>query len=661
MSGARRSERDEAKRRGTRAAQLVALVVLAVTAAALPAHAFAAAGDLYAFGYNYEGQLGTTTSFQTATPNYTPLRVELPGATGPVLEAAAGYDDSLIVTSSGQLYAFGYDAYGQLGVAPGGEESRATPDEVALPAASGGVVQAAGGERHTLALTSAGQLFAFGNNKYGQLGNATGINAETANPAPALVTLPGAVGAIVQVAAGEGHSLAVTASGQLYAWGLNDDGQLGTPTNAGGFEPTPTPAQVLLPGATAGVVQVAAGVDHTLAMTASGQVYAFGYDGDGQLGPGVTPTEVVTTPTLVTLPPGAGTPVRVGAGGYTSFVITSTGQVYAFGYNATGELGTPATFGKAVNAAPSPVPLPGALGPAIRAGGGDEASYVLTAAGQLYSFGGNEFGQLASATNAGVKGGGVAVAGVVSLPGGESVETFGVGAQSEHALAVTSDLRIATGSLAAGLAGAPYAQQALAEGGRPPYTWRASGLPAGLGIDPASGRITGTPAAAGTATVVLSAADANGIVAGSGAIPLQVLPSPPAPCVCLPPVSLAERIRAGLLRALLPGGRAARIGTLRQRRRYVYRFTAIAAGTLTIEWFFLPRGARVARHPAPVLLAAGHSTFQTPGTRTLVVKLTSRGRAMLSHAAHLTVTARGIFRARGGPTVRATRSFKLAR
>lgn len=76
-----------------------------------------------------------------------------------------------------------------------------------------------------------GQLYAFGDNSNGQLGNATNNGTDNANPTPTLVGLPGQIGQVTQLAAGDGHSLAVTSAGQLYAFGDNRYGELGNATN----------------------------------------------------------------------------------------------------------------------------------------------------------------------------------------------------------------------------------------------------------------------------------------------------------------------------------------------------------------------------------------------------------------------------------------------
>jgi Regulator of chromosome condensation (RCC1) repeat len=95
---------------------------------------------------------------------------------------------------------------------------------------------------------SAGQLYAFGENKFGQLGNAMNINTEAPNPTPALVGLSGATGTVTQVAVGFGHSLVLSAAGQLYAFGDNDYGQVGNAINIGTGAPNPTPTAVMCRG-----------------------------------------------------------------------------------------------------------------------------------------------------------------------------------------------------------------------------------------------------------------------------------------------------------------------------------------------------------------------------------------------------------------------------
>ena len=299
-------------------------------------------GQLYAFGNNVYGQLGSTA---TTTPNPVPALVTLPGQLGTVTQVAAGAYHSLAVTSSGQLYAFGYNYYGQLGNATNNATTspNPTPTLVGLPGAIGAVTQVSAGDLHSLALTSSGQLYAFGFNAIRPAREHDSDNGTTSpNPTPALVSLPGAVGPVTHVVAGLLHSLAVTASGQLYAFGHNQYGQLGSTTNNGTTTANPTPTLVTLPGASGPVVNAAGGGLFTLALTSTGQLYAFGENSLRQLG---STTNNGTgnpnpTPTQVTLPGQVGSITQIGAGANQTLAVTSSGQLYAFGYNGFGELGS---------------------------------------------------------------------------------------------------------------------------------------------------------------------------------------------------------------------------------------------------------------------------------------------------------------------------------
>ncbi len=507
---------------GRGVALLAALVaLLALGAATLPARGSAASyGQLYGFGENRYGQLANTTNNETDKPNSTPTLVTLPGEVGPITQAAAG-SSSLALTATGQLYAFGENDDGQLGNETNNLEygPNPTPTLVTLPGASGPVTHVAGGGGHTLAVTSTGQLYAFGNNEDGQLGNETnnGIGAYEANPTPTLVTLPGATGPVTQAAAGGAFSLAVTESGQLYAFGENIWGQLGNETNdgVGAYEANPTPTLVTLPGATGPVTQAA-------------------------------------------------------AGGAFSLAVTESGQLYAFGENINGELGNP-TNNLAKELKPNPTPtlvtLPGEVGSVAQVAAGDNFTLALTSGDQLYAFGDNRCGELGNATNnrtwaanptptlvslPGASGRITRIAagdeyslvltstgelyafgcdafGELGSPPGEELQearptprqvAMPGGARVETMAAGSSDtlvvldaLSVANSSLPAGERGVPYSAQAQGTGGAAPYTWSASGLPPGLSINPQSGAISGTPTAAGSFTPTITATDGNGIEA----------------------------------------------------------------------------------------------------------------------------------------------------
>jgi hypothetical protein len=328
-------------------------------------------------------------------------------------------------------------------------------------------------------------------------------------------------------------SAAATSPGELYAFGLNNYGQLGSEANSGA---NPTPALVTLPGASGPVTQIAGGGYHSLALTSSGQLYTFGYNRYGQLGSSANngTSNANPTPALVTPPPGANGPVtQIAAGEYFSLALTSSGQLYAFGLNNFGQLGNVTNTGTPnPNPTPTLVSLPGASDPVVQIAAGNRHSLALTSSGQLYAFGWNHYGQLGIATNAETETPNPTPT-LVSLPAGTTIETMARGPAAQHTLVVIADLAVTNESLPAGRVGTPYSATATAEGGSAPYSWQASGLPAGLSIDPASGQIGGAPGAAGTSQVTLTVTDRFGITAASPPLALSVIE--PAPKVVVEP------------------------------------------------------------------------------------------------------------------------------
>ena len=200
-------------------------------------------------------------------------------------------------------------------------------------------------------------------------------------------------------------------------------------------------------------------------------------------------------------------------------MLTSSGQLYAFGNNYYGALGNTTNNG-AFNPNPTPalVTLPGATGQVINIAAGESLSLVLTSSGQLYAFGWNRWGQLGSAGNNSTGNPNPIPAAVAGM----TVDTMASGAWAAHTLAVVADLAVTSKSLLAGRVGTPYGVAALAEGGMMPYSWQASGLPAGLSIDPVSGEISGIPSKAGTTQVTLTVSDGFGIEAKSVPIALTI-------------------------------------------------------------------------------------------------------------------------------------------
>ncbi|WP_026189351.1 RCC1 domain-containing protein [Salinispora mooreana] len=372
----------EVARAGTGWFCLVLAVTLPPAVGVSPAiaqHGLAAAPDasdtILAWGDNNDGELGDGTT----TDSSTPVEVSLPAGTT-VTAVAAGHDHSLAVTSAGTALAWGDNRFGQLG-----DETTTdsiTPVEVSLPAGAT-VTAIAAGDDHSFAVTSAGTALAWGDNDRGELGDGTTTRRST----PVPVSLPAGT-TVTAIAGGIAHGLALTSAGTVLAWGLNSDGQLGDGTTAD----SSTPVEVSLPaGAT--VTAIAAGSLHSLAVTSAGAVLAWGLNSDGQLGDGTTADS--STPVEVSLPAGA-TVTAIGGGRDHSLAVTSAGAVLAWGDNGRGQLGDGTT---ADSSTPVEVSLPaGTTVTAIAAG--SLHSLAVTPGGTALGWGSNSDGRLGDGTTA---------------------------------------------------------------------------------------------------------------------------------------------------------------------------------------------------------------------------------------------------------------------
>lgn len=291
-----------------------------------------AAGGANSLALTSDGQVWTWGGNNTA-----PVAVTTSGvlADKMVVTVAAGDDHNLALTSDGQVFAWGTNTFGQLG--NNNTTSSMVPVAVMASGALAGktVVAIAAGRYHSLALTSDGQVFAWGYNSNGQLGN----RSTTSSAVPVVVSTEGVLAGlrVVAVAAGDQHNLALTTDGRVFAWGANFNGQLGNNSTASCSAPVAVHSSAALAGKT--VTAIATGSFFSLALTSDGHVVAWGDNGYGQLGNGGTtkslsPVAVNTCGTLANK-----LVIAIAGGVSSSIAFTSDAQVYAWGYNGTGLLG----------------------------------------------------------------------------------------------------------------------------------------------------------------------------------------------------------------------------------------------------------------------------------------------------------------------------------
>jgi alpha-tubulin suppressor-like RCC1 family protein len=270
-----------------------------------------------------------------------------------------------------------------------GQLGDATTTERHTPVTAAGVTAAdvtavSGGLNFSLALLANGTVEAWGDNLFGQLGDGT----TTDHPTPGTVTglLSGR-----SIAAGDNFALASLGNGTVQAWGENDFGQLGN-GGVGGSNPLPAPVTGLT-----GVVAVAAGQDHGVALLSDGTVKAWGDNSSGQLGNGVTGGNS-PVPVTVVGPGGVGVLSNVkavAAGDNYTIALLNDGTVRTWGDNVEGQLGN----GIVSPGSPTPVTVVGVGGVGVLGGvkavaGGGRHTLALLISGAVRSWGNNSAGQL---------------------------------------------------------------------------------------------------------------------------------------------------------------------------------------------------------------------------------------------------------------------------
>lgn len=243
-------------------------------------------GTVWAWGAEDNGALGdgNTSGFSG-----TPVQVVGPGGVGfltDIVSIAAYAGHSLALKSDGTVWAWGFNAYGQVG--DGSTTARSTPVQVVGPGGTGfltNVIAIAAGQLSSVALKSDSTVWTWGDNSYAELGNGTYTNSST----PVEVVGPGGSGTlsgVVAIAAGALHVLALKSDPTLWAWGADSHDQLGIH----GAASQRAPVQVFGSGGTAltGIAAIAGGGEHSLVLKNDGTVQTWGRNAEGQLGDGTT-------------------------------------------------------------------------------------------------------------------------------------------------------------------------------------------------------------------------------------------------------------------------------------------------------------------------------------------------------------------------------------
>jgi alpha-tubulin suppressor-like RCC1 family protein len=279
-------------------------------------------GSLYAWGMGNAGQLGDG---QTANSFTRPVRVEFPPGVRIrwIPTDAMPFDTGLAVDTEGRAWGWGRNGGGELCL--GSARTYLTPVQVPLPP----VTAMAGASNHAL-YDAFGTVYACGQNEEGDLGDGSLRSSTVAVPVAGL-----AGSAVTELVASFANSGALLSNGSYFDWGYNAAGQLGD-GKAG--KPSDVPVRVHLPYEARQIAQGGSlwNNGQTLALLSDGSVWAWGNDracqlGDFRFGFRATPVRIPA--------PGGVTLRRLATGSATSYAVSSTGTVYAWGVSHVGQLG----------------------------------------------------------------------------------------------------------------------------------------------------------------------------------------------------------------------------------------------------------------------------------------------------------------------------------
>ncbi|MGW0736598.1 RCC1 domain-containing protein [Streptomyces sp. NPDC002851] len=273
-------------------------------------------------------------------------------------------------TSAGTVWAWGDNTFGQVG--DGTTTHRSLP--VQVPGLDG-VAQLAGGGGHTVVRRHDGTVLAWGRNDYGQAGDGTTDHRSAPVPVTGLPKVKTIVG-------GGGHTLALLDDGTVKAWGHNGRGEAGDTT-------TDNRTEAVTVTDLANVAAVAWGGGHSVALRADGTVWAWGHNLFGGLGDGSTDTRLAPVRTLEI----DGVTEVVGGGGHT-LALREDGTLWAWGRNDRGQVGDGTTETRL-----TPVPVQGLDDVKVRSFiCGYFHSLLVDEDGTLWAWGNNDSGQLGDGT-----------------------------------------------------------------------------------------------------------------------------------------------------------------------------------------------------------------------------------------------------------------------
>jgi len=277
--------------------------------------ALRADGSIWSWGANVDGELG----YGSLATSSSPVQI----GTSSWTQVYASGNQMAAIRLDGSVWCWGYGLAGEIG--NGAAANVSAPTRIAGTASTSSFVQVSVGGA-VAAITITGALWAWGWNIGGQVGNGT-QNSGTNISSPVLI----GSSSWAVVACGGTHTAAITSTGALFTWGLNNNGQLGSnlPTTSA----RSSPVQV----GTSSWTQVTVGTDRVQALTITGALFAWGLNSSGQLGDGTVIAR--SSPVQIGLSAGTSYWTKIYSGATQAFGVFSTNVLFAWGLGTSGQLG----------------------------------------------------------------------------------------------------------------------------------------------------------------------------------------------------------------------------------------------------------------------------------------------------------------------------------
>jgi alpha-tubulin suppressor-like RCC1 family protein len=310
-------------------------------------------------------------------------------------KVAGGQNHTIGLKSEGTVWTWGSNSVGQLSIGTADASTHSAPTQAKLNSTTllSGISGVGAGASHSLAIKSAdGSVYGWGNDASGQLGDNSTATQQlypvqvktTATGNPLLV-------GVIDVAGGASHSIALKSDGTVWTWGSNASSQLGD----GGTTSRKLAAQVKTANNSflTGVVAIAAGDNFSVAVKSDGTVWSWGLNASGQLGIGSTTTQKFAAQAKLSSATALTGITDVACGASHVAALKSDGSVWTWGSNTNGQLGNGGTA-QANNPIQARINSTTFIGGAYALAGGATHTLVLKSDGSVWSCGLNSSGQL---------------------------------------------------------------------------------------------------------------------------------------------------------------------------------------------------------------------------------------------------------------------------